>query len=227
MLRYLGPLVAATLLAAPVAAHTDILPAEALAMMLADPDLVVLDVREYYEFCGSRQHIDDAANLPWNSGVLQSRFGELPLDVDIVVVCGSGGRSHLAATYLDGQGFAHVYDMLGGMGAWSWETEACDATPGLTLAGTPAGTEIDWTPVSGTQDYDLIRGEVDNIANAGTYIDLGPSVCLGHATPFTYYTDAEPSDGLRFFLARQVQGSWGESSDNTPRSPVSVDCGAD
>ena len=50
-----------------------------------------------------------------------------------IVVCRSGNRSNTAANFLDGVGFTNVFDMLGGMNAWLWETVNCDAasTPGL------------------------------------------------------------------------------------------------
>ena len=224
MERYLAPMLTALLMASAASAHTEIFPSEARTMILADENLVVLDVREYSEFCGSLDHIEDAANLPWNSGVLQARVAELPTDANIVVVCMSGGRSHQAASFLDGQGFTNVYDMQGGMNAWDWETEACGSAPVVTLRKNPMGSEINWTPVPGTQDYDLIRGNVENIYDAGTYIDLGPSLCLVEGSPFTYHTDTDLPDGTYFFLVRQVEGTWGESSDNSTRSPVPVNC---
>ena len=193
-------------------------------MILADASLVVLDVREYSEFCGSLQHIEDAASLPWNSAVLQARFDELPGDVDIIVVCSSGGRSHQAATFLDTQGFSNIYDMQGGMNAWSWDKEACDASPAISMHETAAGTEINWTPAHNLQDYDLIRGLLEEIVDAGTFIDLGAADCLCKDSPFTYFVDPEQPSTAYFYLARRSDGNWGESSDRVPRSPASLSC---
>ena len=208
-------------------AHTDIPASEAHAMIQTDENVVVLDVREYSEFCGSVQHIEDAANLPWNSSVLQARFDELPTDVNIIVVCSSGGRSNQAATFLDNQGFTNIYDMQGGMNAWSWDKEACGASPVISMHGTTTGTEINWTPANNIQDYDLIRGVLEDIVDAGTFIDLGAADCLCKDSPFTYYNDPEEPSSSYFYLVRRSGGNWGESSDRVPRSPASLSCQGD
>lgn len=62
-----------------------------LAMQLtvnihAEQELIVVDVREPSEFCGSSGHIPGAVNYPWNSNVLQARYNELPKTVDILVI---------------------------------------------------------------------------------------------------------------------------------------------
>jgi rhodanese-related sulfurtransferase len=109
--------------------HTEVSPAEVKAMLDAGGDIVVVDVREESEFCDSTYqppgHIVGAVNMPWNSGYLQAHYTELPADHYIIVVCRSGSRSHSAADFLDGVGFASVFDMAGGMNAWLWETEDC------------------------------------------------------------------------------------------------------
>jgi hydroxyacylglutathione hydrolase len=195
-------------------------------MITSDADLIVLDVREYSEFCGSAQHIRDAANLPWITPVLQARHGELPIDGTIVVVCASGGRSHQAASYLDSQGFTNVYDMLGGMNAWTSFREPCDAEPVLTLAKRELDVEINWTPASGTQDYDLLRGWVEYLAFSATTVNLGPTECMASRSPFTYHGDAEPApeDGTSFYLSRPTGQSWGRSSAGHERVPGDSGC---
>lgn len=216
-------LVLAFVISAPLA-HTDITVAEAYAMILSDASLVVLDVREYSEFCDPPLHIEDAACLPWSSGVLQARFAELPADVDIIVLCAAGGRSHLAADFLDDQGFTSVYDMLGGMNAWTEETEACDEEPYLTVSKQASGTEINWTPIAGTQDYDLIRGLIDNMADAGAFVDLGVTTCLSDDSAFTFYTDPGFPFSPYFYVARQRDGSLGKSSSGKERKSASASC---
>jgi rhodanese-related sulfurtransferase len=109
--------------------HTDVSPADVKTMMDAGGPLTIVDVREESEYCDSTSsppgHIPGAINMPWYSGYLEEHYGELPLDEDIVVVCRSGGRSNQAANYLDGVGFTRVFDMLGGMNAWPYETVLC------------------------------------------------------------------------------------------------------
>jgi rhodanese-related sulfurtransferase len=106
-------------------AHTDVTAEQAHELIGSMDALTVIDVREPSEYCGTRGHIPGALNYPWNSGVLQAQYEELPMDSAILVVCQSGGRSNQAATFLDSHGFSMVYDMLSGMSAWIWETELC------------------------------------------------------------------------------------------------------
>jgi rhodanese-related sulfurtransferase len=78
--------------------------------------MTLVDVREPSEF--QTGHLEGAQNLPWGSGVLGQSLGQLPTDRPVVVYCQSGNRSHAAATFLAGNEFMPVYDMLGGIGAW-------------------------------------------------------------------------------------------------------------
>jgi rhodanese-related sulfurtransferase len=106
-------------------AHTDITPQEANELIENNKNLIVIDVREEInEYC-KLGHIPGALNYPWLEGVLEQKYGELPTDGEILVVCHSGYRSNLASTFLDSKGFLHVYDMQGGMSAWEWETVGC------------------------------------------------------------------------------------------------------
>lgn len=110
-------------------AHTDLTTAQVKAILDAGGSVVVLDVREESEYCDSLAstpgHILDSINMPWTSGVLQANFGDLDPDDSTIVVCRSGNRSNTAANFLDEQGFTNVFDMLGGMTAWQYETELC------------------------------------------------------------------------------------------------------
>jgi rhodanese-related sulfurtransferase len=107
-------------------AHTDVTAEQARELIDSTDDLIVVDVREPHEYHGTGGHIPGALNYPFNSGVLQAQYEELPIDGPILVVCRSGGRSNRAANFLDSIVFSMVYDMLGGMSAWIWETEISD-----------------------------------------------------------------------------------------------------
>lgn len=106
-------------------AHTDVTSLEAKNMIDSNDQLIVIDVREEYEYCAVAGHIPGAHNYPWNSQVLQQRYEELPRDREILVYCRSGARSNVASNFLDDNGFLYVYDMLGGFLAWKWETSGC------------------------------------------------------------------------------------------------------
>ncbi len=106
-------------------AHTDVTAEQARDLIDSTNDLVVVDVREPFEYCDDVGHIPGALNYPLSSGVLEARYDELPIDGPVLVVCRSGARSNAAANFLDSKGFSFIYDMMGGMSAWEWETEPC------------------------------------------------------------------------------------------------------
>ena len=74
----------------------------------------VVDVRTESEWKSG--HIDGAMHL--HGGLLQERFGEVPEHRPIAVVCGSGYRGSIAASFLRRVGRQRVANVLGGMTAW-------------------------------------------------------------------------------------------------------------
>ncbi|MDT8299957.1 MAG: rhodanese-like domain-containing protein [Sedimentisphaerales bacterium] len=106
-------------------AHIDVTVEQARDLIESTNGLIVVDVREPFEYCDDVGRIPGALNYPLSSGVLEDRYEELPIDGPILVVCRSGGRSNVAANFLDSKGFSTVYDMIRGMSAWEWETEPC------------------------------------------------------------------------------------------------------
>ena len=75
-----------------------------------DPPLVV-DVRTADEHEGVS--VEGSLNVPL--GHLRERLDELPADRRIVVHCGSGYRSAIAASILQAEGFTQVSDLVGGL----------------------------------------------------------------------------------------------------------------
>lgn len=73
----------------------------------------ILDVREDMEW--EVGHIDGAQHIPF--GEIPARYGEVPLDKDVYIICRSGVRSLRATAYLQDAGFDPV-NVIGGMGAW-------------------------------------------------------------------------------------------------------------
>lgn len=88
------------------------------------PDLLLVDVREPYEFAA--MHIEGAINVP--RGVLESAcewdYEETVPELaagrqrEIVVICRSGYRSVLAAHTMQRMGYKHVYSLKTGMRGW-------------------------------------------------------------------------------------------------------------
>jgi rhodanese-related sulfurtransferase len=134
--------------------HTDVTPGQAESIIATTPDLMIVDVRTAEEYCESGS-IPGAMNLPWPDG-FQERYPELPRDAKILVVCESGYRSNQAATFLDHNSYLHVYDMLGGMGAWQGETAPCCSTFSGVIAKYSLYNEgqVSWDEVIGCyQEY--------------------------------------------------------------------------
>ncbi|MFQ5509383.1 MAG: rhodanese-like domain-containing protein [Leptospirillia bacterium] len=78
-------------------------------------DIVLLDVREPEErgFCA----IEGSMHIPMAS--IPHHMQKLDAEREIVVVCHHGARSLQVANYLRANGFDKVYNMSGGIDAWS------------------------------------------------------------------------------------------------------------
>lgn len=88
------------------------------ARMEAGEDLLLLDVREPYEF--------KIANLSGQLvplGQLHSKFSEIDSSREIVVYCHHGNRSAVAVQFLKNQGFEKVLNLAGGIEQWSREID--------------------------------------------------------------------------------------------------------
>lgn len=79
--------------------------------------IAVIDVRRPEEFTGELGHIPGAIHLVLDT--LPQRLDEIPKDKSVVFVCHLGGRSLRACAFAAGQGFTNVYNMQGGMNAWT------------------------------------------------------------------------------------------------------------
>jgi len=53
-----------------------------------------------------------------------TRLAELPRDKPLVVMCHSGGRSGRVAQYLQDFGFSNVFNLKGGIDAWSTQIDS-------------------------------------------------------------------------------------------------------
>lgn len=89
-----------------------------LARSLADAasDTIVLDVRDDAEW--QEGHIAGALHLSAGE-IAQGAMPALPSGKRIAVICGSGYRSSVAASLLQGRGVSNLVNVPGGMGAWT------------------------------------------------------------------------------------------------------------
>ena len=91
-----------------------------------DDNTILIDIREPAEF--ARGHLPGALHLPRGMlefevhGLVEKHRAEQsgnPEDVPIVLYCGTGGRSALAAESMDTLGYRNVCSMAGGVAAWT------------------------------------------------------------------------------------------------------------
>lgn len=98
------------------------LTAPALAEWLADasrPAPVLLDVREPWEV--ETAHIAGSVSIPMHE--IPARSEELDDEAQIVCVCHHGARSANVAMFLESRGFTQVFNLQGGIDAWSRQVD--------------------------------------------------------------------------------------------------------
>jgi rhodanese-related sulfurtransferase len=83
-------------------------------------DVVLLDVREQEEL--GIAAVAGARHIPMRE--VPARLDELDAATPIVVMCHAGGRSRRVAEFLKGNGFSNVYNLKGGIDAWSTQLDS-------------------------------------------------------------------------------------------------------
>ena len=96
----------------------DISPSD-LRDLLANEPVVVIDVREPWEFALCQ--ILGSELVPLES--LPDHLAELDPELLTVMVCHHGVRSHYAAEYLRSNGFQRVLNLAGGIHRWAVELD--------------------------------------------------------------------------------------------------------
>jgi rhodanese-related sulfurtransferase len=93
-------------------------PSEA-AQILEDrsPEVVLLDVRTAEEY--SEAHVPGSVNIDFYAADFADQLDALPKDVPYVVYCRSGNRSGTTMDIMQDLGFTEVWDVDGGIIAWS------------------------------------------------------------------------------------------------------------
>ena len=85
----------------------------------ARPAPVVLDVREPWEI--STAQIAGSVSIPMQQ--IPARSEELDDDVQIVCICHHGARSAQVAMFLESRGHKDVFNLYGGIDAWSRQVD--------------------------------------------------------------------------------------------------------
>jgi rhodanese-related sulfurtransferase len=80
---------------------------------------VLLDVREPWEVEVAALHLDAITGLHIPLSQVPERLSELDPSQSIVCICHHGVRSRQVVAFLERQGFESVYNLAGGIDAWS------------------------------------------------------------------------------------------------------------
>lgn len=96
--------------------YAEISPTEASRMMSHEEPLL-LDVREINEY--REGHLRDAKHIPL--GQLGGKIDQLKSwkDKPVIIYCRTGNRSGVACNLLAKQGFTRLYNLAGGIMAWT------------------------------------------------------------------------------------------------------------
>jgi rhodanese-related sulfurtransferase len=98
----------------------DMTPREFVERRAGGAELTLLDVREDWETTLAPVPAD---HLHIPMGQIADRLGELNPAQETVVICRSGGRSLQVAHFLATRGFVSVYNLVGGILAWSQDLD--------------------------------------------------------------------------------------------------------
>lgn len=93
-------------------------PKEVYESLEKDKSVILLDVREGYEY--KNGHIKGAKLLPVGEISIKLKAMNIPKDKKIIVYCQSGARSARACSMLEAEGYEQVYN-LGGISSWPYE----------------------------------------------------------------------------------------------------------
>jgi len=87
------------------------------AQAVAEPSIVVLDVRTPEEYTAG--HIAGAINVDVSANTFASDVGALDPTASYAVYCHSGNRSQAAIEIMTDLGFTHLLGLEGGIAAWT------------------------------------------------------------------------------------------------------------
>lgn len=85
---------------------------------------VVLDVREPWEVATAAVHVGGAPTVCIPMNEVPRRLAELDRSQPVLALCHHGVRSLQVGAFLEREGFVQVFNITGGIDAWSREVDA-------------------------------------------------------------------------------------------------------
>jgi rhodanese-related sulfurtransferase len=92
-------------------------------LALAAHTPLLLDVREPWEFALAAIRVDGLRTLHVPMEDIPARLSELDAAQPVVCICHHGIRSAQVVAFLERQGWAAVYNLAGGIEAWSRQVD--------------------------------------------------------------------------------------------------------
>ncbi len=90
--------------------------------MQAEPDILLLDVREPYEFARVKLSDPRVVYAPL-SELARKSLAAQNKEANLVIFCHHGSRSTQVAAWLAGQGWTHIQNLTGGIDAYAHEVD--------------------------------------------------------------------------------------------------------
>lgn len=84
---------------------------------------VLLDVREPWELAQARFALDGADFLAIPMQQIPARLAEIDMQQAVLALCHHGMRSQQVLQFLSRQGYPYVYNVTGGIDAWSLQMD--------------------------------------------------------------------------------------------------------
>lgn len=94
------------------------------AFVQGEPGTVLLDVREPWEVALAAIHLPGTQALHIPMTQVPQRLGEIDEERPVVCICHHGGRSAQVVAFLMQRGYSRLYNLAGGIDAWSTHVDA-------------------------------------------------------------------------------------------------------
>lgn len=95
-----------------------------LPVLCADAAPLLLDVREPWEFQLAAIRVPGTTTLHIPMAIVPLRLDEIDRERPVVCICHHGVRSAQVVAFLERQGYDTVYNLAGGIDAWSTQVDA-------------------------------------------------------------------------------------------------------
>jgi rhodanese-related sulfurtransferase len=160
-----------------VAGYMDIMPADALTMINDNPELIIIDVSNMWQF----GHLPGALDVPLEDGSLEAAIPTWNANDMYLIYCHTDAASMAAAQMLVDNDFPHVYRLKGNYGAWIDAGYDIEVGPYMDIAPMDALTLMNENPeliiidVSNMWEMGHLPGAVNYPVGDGTFEAMLPN----------------------------------------------------